>query len=300
MKARQTTHSEYGKIKSILIKPCKNAFVSQDKINTEWKELNFLEAPDYILGMEEYLIFESILQENIDKIYELPFHDEANLDSIYCRDASIVTDHGLILCNMGKDLRKKEPSLIKEFCNTNEISILGQIESPGTLEGGDTAWIDEQTLAVGHTYRTNKSGIGQLKKLLAAFEINVITVELPHYRGMHDVFHLMSIFSPVDRDVAVVYSPLMPIAFRNELLDRAWHLVEVPENEFESMGCNVLAMSPRNCVNIAGNPVTEEGMIKAGCKVTSYEGRNISYLGGGGPTCLTRPLIREITDTGFG
>ncbi len=149
-------------------------------------------------------------------------------------------------------------------------------------------------MAVGHTYRTNEEGIQQLKQLLEPNGVEVLVADLPHYRGKEDVFHLMSILSPVDANLAVVYSPLMPIKFRNELLKRGFELIEVPEEEFESMGCNVLAIAPRNCVMVAGNPKTKNLLKKAGCKVTAYVGNEISVKGGGGPTCLTRPLLRII------
>ncbi|MEP7323019.1 MAG: arginine deiminase family protein, partial [Saprospiraceae bacterium] len=229
----------------------------------------------------------------------LPQNSSVTIDSIYCRDASLITDHGLILCRMGKPQRTSEPQAIKEYCLENGISILGEIIEPGTLEGGDVAWIDEQTLAVGHTYRTNGEGILQLKAILRPLDIEVIVVDLPHYRGPSDVFHLMSVFSPLDRDLAVVYSPLMPIAFRNKLLDLNFYLVEVPEDEFDSMGCNVLAISPRNCIVPEGNPKTVDLMIKAGCIVQTYPCKDISIKGGGGPTCLTRPMKRSMIDTGF-
>jgi len=162
------------------------------------------------------------------------------------------------------------------------------------LEGGDVAWLDQKTLAVGHTYRTNEEGIKQLKTLLEPKGIEVLVAELPHYKGENDVFHLMSILSPVDKDLAVVYSPLMPIKFRNELIGRGFQLVEVPQEEFESMGCNVLAIAPRKCIMVAGNPRTREALISAGCDVMEYQGEHISVMGGGGPTCLTRPLLRNL------
>lgn len=151
---------------------------------------------------------------------------------------------------MGKPARKNEPEAERKAFEEHGIKILGSIQSPGTVEGGDVAWIDEKTLAVGHTYRTNENGIEQLRKLLNPVGVNVMTVPLPHYKGPSDVFHLMSILSPIDKDLAVVYSPLMPIVFRNELLGRGYKLVEVPEEEFESMGCNVLAISPRKCLMV--------------------------------------------------
>ena len=195
---------------------------------------------------------------------------------------------------MGKSGRLNEPGAQMQAYKNHSIPILGIIEAPGTLEGGDVAWLDEKTLAVGHTYRTNEEGILQLKKMLEPKGVQIIVAELPHYKGRSDVFHLMSILSPIAKDLAVVYSPLMPIKFRNELLKRNYQLVEVPEEEFESMGCNVLAIAPRDCLMVQGNPKTEKALIQAGCKVISYQGEHISVYGGGGPTCLTRPLLREL------
>jgi N-dimethylarginine dimethylaminohydrolase len=200
----------------------------------------------------------------------------------------------MIVCNMGKNGRIQEPKAQLETYQQNTVKILGEITFPGTLEGGDVAWLDQNTLAVGHTYRTNEAGIDQLKALLHPRGIEVIVVELPHYKGKEDVFHLMSILSPVDKNLAVVYSPLMPIKFRNELLGRGFQLIEVPEEEFESMGCNVLAISPRDCLMVDGNPITKKLLEEAGCQVIAYKGNEISVKGGGGPTCLTRPMKRTL------
>ena len=194
---------------------------------------------------------------------------------------------------MGKPARINEPAAERRAFEKQNIKILGQIQSPGTVEGGDVAWLDEKTLAVGHTYRTNEEGIKQLKRLLNPLGVTVVTVPLPHYKGPSDVFHLMSILSPVDHDLAVVYSPLMPIAFRNDLINRGYKFVEVPEEEFESMGCNVLAIAPRKCIMVSGNPKTKLLLERAGCTIFEYQGNEISVKGGGGPTCLTRPILRE-------
>jgi N-dimethylarginine dimethylaminohydrolase len=153
-------------------------------------------------------------------------------------------------------------------------------------------WLDHRTLAVGRGYRTNDDGVAQLRALLADSIDDLIVVPLPHWRGPADVFHLMSLVSPVDDDLAVVYSPLMPVTFRELLLDRGIVLVEVPDAEFESMGANVLALAPRRCLMLAGNPITRSRLERAGAHVTEYEGNDISVKGGGGPTCLTRPLRR--------
>lgn len=194
---------------------------------------------------------------------------------------------------MGKESRINEPYSQAQVYKEHNISILGEIKSPGTLEGGDVTWLDEKTLAVGHTYRTNDEGIIQLKALLEPKGIEIIVAELPHYKGKQDVFHLMSILSPVDKNLLVVYSPLMPIKFRNELLNRGFELIEVPKEEFESMGCNVLAIAPRKCLMVDGNAKTKKRLEKAGCEVFVYKGNEISVKGGGGPTCLTRPLLRS-------
>ena len=290
---KTTCQSEFGKIKSIFIKNVSDAFINEATIDKEWKALNFLSKPDLQKAKQEYKKFEELLTNNGSELNYFAPDDSVSMDSIYCRDAAIATDQGMIICNMGKPARANEPEAERKAFAKKGIKILGRIEAPGTLEGGDVAWLDEKTLAVGHTYRTNEKGIQQLKALLNPFGINVITVSLPHYKGPSDVFHLMSILSPVDRDLAVVYSPLMPIVFRKELLTRGYDLVEVPEEEFESMGCNVLAIAPRTCIMVAENPKTKAALEKAGCKVFEYEGTEISMKGGGGPTCLTRPLLRE-------
>ena len=263
-------------------------------ISRQWKELNYLAKPDFEIALKEYAAFEKIIKETEASVKYFGLNDSVSMDSIYCRDASIATDFGIIICTMGKDGRKNEPVVAEKVYTTNGDKILGRIESPGTLEGGDVAWMDEKTLAVGRTYRTNDSGIEQLRALLEPHGVIIIQVDLPHYKGKSDVFHLMSILSPVDKDLAVVYSSLMPISFRELLIERGFKLVEVPDEEFESMGCNVLATSPRNCLVVSGNPLTKQRLEEASAIVTTYDGKEISVKGGGGPTCLTRPMLRAL------
>jgi N-dimethylarginine dimethylaminohydrolase len=289
---KTTSHSEFLKLKTVYIKPAENAFISNEILKYQWGELNYLSQPDFDAAKKEYNNFEDCLISSGVEIYHFPRVKSVTIDSIYCRDATIATDFGMIVCNMGKNERKNEPfSQLRAFKN-NKIPVLGSIESPGTLEGGDVAWIDDKTLAVGHTYRTNDEGISQLKNLLEPNGVGIIIVDLPHYRGPSDVFHLMSIFSPVDKNLAVIYSPLMPIKFRNELIKRGFDFIEVADDEFESMACNVLALAPRKCLMLEGNPKTHKKLLASGCEVISYKGEEISLKGGGGPTCLTRPLLR--------
>ena len=289
---KTTHHSEYLKLDSVYIKTAKDAFQSDNLLENQWLALNYLSKPDFSLALKEYENFEAIFKNNTIKVHHFPSNENVKMDAIYCRDASIATDFGVIICNMGKEGRRNEPEAQLEEYQKQNIPVLGVIKAPGTLEGGDVAWLDEKTLAVGRSYRTNDEGIKQLKSMLEVNGVSVIVADLPHYKGEEDVFHLMSILSPVDSNLAVVYSPLMPIRFRNELLERGFKLVEVPEEEFDSMGCNVLAISPRNCVMVDGNLITKNLLQDAGCKVTTYTGNEISVKGGGGPTCLTRPLVR--------
>ena len=291
---KKTCQSEIGKLNSVFIKKAEDAFQNDALISGQWKDLNYLGQPDFEKSKVEYQKFESLFLESKIEIFHFEKDDTVSIDSIYCRDAAIATDHGIIICNMGKAARKTEPKAQQKVFEKHKFKILGTIVLPGTVEGGDVAWLDEKTLAVGHTYRTNENGIQQLKNLLNPFGIEIITVPLPHYRGPSDVFHLMSILSPVDKNLAVVYSPLMPIIFRNDLLNRGYELIEVPESEFDSMGCNVLAVAPRKCIMVKGNPITKSLLEKAGCEVFEYDGNEISVKGGGGPTCLTRPVWRAI------
>ena len=288
-----SAHSESGKLKSLFIKKASAAFIDDAHISKHWEALNYLGKPDITKALEEYEAFEQILKDNGAEVLYLPQDDTVNMDSIYCRDAAIATEKGMIICNMGKEGRIKEPAAEQRAFEANGIAVLGVITAPGTVEGGDVAWLDEKTLAVGHTYRTNEEGIRQLTNLLAPLGVHVMSVHMPHYKGPSDVFHLMSVLSPVDSNLAVVYSPLIPIVFRNELIARGYELVEVPDEEFDSMGCNVLALAPRVCLMVKGNPITKSRLEKAGCKVIEYKGAEISVKGGGGPTCLTRPVMRE-------
>ena len=289
-----TRHSEYLKLASVYLKSAKNSFLSEEELSEHWETLQYLSKPNFKKSLEEYAAFQTFFREKNISTCFFPINKKTKIDSIYCRDASIATDFGIIICNMGKQGRIHEPYAQLEAYKMNNVNILGEIKFPGTLEGGDVAWLDQNTLAVGHTYRTNEEGIIQLKGLLQPKGIEIIVVELPHYKGESDVFHLMSILSPVDKNLAVVYSPLMPIKFRNELLERGFQLIEVPEQEFDSMGCNVLAVAPRDCLMVAGNPITKKLLEDAGVSVHIYEGNEISVKGGGGPTCLTRPIDRII------
>jgi N-dimethylarginine dimethylaminohydrolase len=283
---------EVGRIKSLLLKNPRDAFKGPHQINNQWKNFNFLNPPDYKEALQEYEAFTSLLEKSEPEIHYLPQHDSTGLDSLYVRDPVIITAKGAVLCKMGKPQREGEPQAAEEYLSDLGIPILGSIEGEGKLEGGDIVLFDEKTLAVGQGYRTNKEGIRQFKAHIKEFIPDVIVVPLPHWKGPGDVLHLMSFISPVDKNMAVIYSRLMSVPFREWLLDRGIKLIEVPDEEFDTMACNVFAVAPGQCIMLAGNPVTKNKLERAGVQVWEYKGEEISLKGGGGPTCLTRPLLR--------
>jgi N-dimethylarginine dimethylaminohydrolase len=284
--------TEVGRLTRVLVKPPQQAFVSEASIAAQWQALAFTGPPVLSSATDEYQAFLDVLQGAGTTVDILPADRRTTLDSIYARDACIVCARGVILCRMGKRLRADEPTAQKTALRQLGIPIAGEITAPGCLEGGDVVWLDDRTIAVGRGYRTNADGILQLRALLGDAIDELIVVPLPHWRGPGDVLHLMSLLSPVDRDLAVVYSPLLPVPFREELIRRGYGLVEVPDVEFDSMGANVLALGPRDCLMLAGNRATRAALEGAGARVTEYIGNEISVKGAGGPTCLTRPLAR--------
>jgi len=284
--------SEVDRLSRVAVKHPRDAFIDQQTIARQWQELQFIAAPDLDRASRECDRFIEALSV-VAEVHLLPRDETTTLDSIYVRDASIVCDRGLILCRMGKSQRVEEPAAQERAVSAGHmpVTIAGRIEPPGRLEGGDVIWLDARTVVVGRGYRTNADGIRQLRAILGS-RVEVVEVPLPHWHGPNDVMHLMSLISPIDHGIAVVYSRLLPMPFREWLLDRGIHLVEVPDEEFVSMGTNVLALAPRRCLILAGNPRTRLALERAGADVVEYEGTEISLKGAGGPTCLTRPLER--------
>ena len=288
--------SETGRLIKVIVKHARDAFMTEEKIDADWRPLNYYSRPDLRAAIAEYDNFLAALGDLVPGVEIEMLAPDKNLtmDSIYPRDAAIACNKGMILCNMGKPARNSEPAAEQRLFTKAGIPIHGAIVGEGRVEGGDVAWIDEKTLAVGRGYRTNDEGIRQLSALLEPCDAGVVVTPLPHYKGAGDVFHLMSVLSPIDHDLAVVYSPLMTVPFRELLLARGIRLVEVPDEEFETMGCNVFAVAPGKCLMIDGNPVTAARLERAGAEVRLYKGGEISRKGAGGPTCMTRPILREL------
>jgi N-dimethylarginine dimethylaminohydrolase len=288
-----TFQSEFAELKSVILKHPNSAFLSNDYLDENWKDLNYLSKPDFNKAIDEYEKFIEIFRSRGIKTDFLRPVENTGMDSIYVRDASIVSNDGILICNMGKEQRINEPQAQLQHYLQEASSILGSFQGNTTIEGGDVAWINERTLAVARGYRTNDAGIDQLKEFLKN-TADIIVMDAPHYKGPEDVFHLMSVLSPVDKNLAVVYSPLMTVPFREFLIGKGIDFVEVPESEFETLGCNVLAIAPRVCVMVKGNPITKARLEKAGAEVIEFDGDEICLKGSGGPTCLTRPLERVI------
>ncbi len=284
--------SMYTPLKHVIVKHPKDAFRSQKHLSDEWKTFNYLSEPNFEEALKEYAEFVEILKKYVDTIDYLPLSDEVGLDSLYAHDPVKFTPNGAILLKSGKKLRQPEASIYKEFLKDKGISIIGELTGDAVADGGDIVWLDDRTLAVGRGYRTNDEAIRQLKEMTAEMVDEFIVVQLPHDLGEAECLHLMSFISMVDKDLAVVHSRLMPVFFRQLLEERGIQLVEVPKDEYDTLGCNVLALAPRVCVIPEGNTVTKQQLIEAGARVFEYKGQQISVLGTGGPTCLTCPVIR--------
>jgi len=281
------------KIGKIVIKHPKHAFISEEHLEENWKKYGYLEKPDFNKVLEEYKGFESFIKSHVEEVYYLPQSDAVGLDSIYTHDSLKVTKKGAIYFNTGKVLRQKENFEMEKLLTSKGIPTLGRITSPGLMEGGDVFWLDEKTVLIGQGYRTNAEGIRQFKALTEDLIDEYIIVPMPHGEGEDACLHLMSIISMIHPKLAVVYSKFMPVFMRQLLIDRGVELLEVNDKEYDYLGSNVLALDHENCVMVAGNPIIEGKLKDKGMNVHTYEGRNLSYYGTGGPTCLTCPILRD-------
>ncbi len=217
-------------------------------------------------------------------------------DSVFTHDPSLVTDGGAVILAMGKRLRRREPELHEAAYDRLGVPILGRIEPPGQVEGGDCVWVDGSTLAVGRGVRTNQAGIQQLANLLGPLGVEVFGYDLPLWQGVDACLHLMSVISPLADDLALVYAPLLPFAFYELLVSRGIRLVAGDAEEFsasQGLSLNVLATAPREVVAVAGFPRTAAAMQAAGCRVATFEADALCIACEGGPTCLTRPILRR-------
>jgi len=258
--------------------------------SARWREFGWRAEPDPAGLAAEHEAFAAQLADfGAEVVYaEEPL--PGALDAIYAYDPALVADAGAILFRPGKELRQAEPDALARDLGRAGIPVAATLEAPALAEGGDTMWLDERTLLVGLGYRTNKAGADALRRALP--DVEVIAFDLPHYRGAGEVLHLLSFVSPLDRDLAIVYPPLAPVRLLQLLVERELELLEVPDDEYGSLGCNVLALGPRVALVLDGNAETRRRLERAGVDVRVYRGEELSLKGDGGPTCLTRPLLR--------
>ena len=255
-----------------------------------WEAYGWRSAPDIAAGQAEHEALCALLEEAGAEVV-VSEHDPGNPDAIYVYDPTLVGSQGAVLLSPGKEGRRSEPNATISPLEAAGVPVAGRVDLPATVEGGDTVWLDGLTLLVGIGYRTNPAAVESLR---AAFPgVEVIAFDLPHWNGADEVMHLMSFISPLDRDLAVVYPRLAPTRLMWLLAERGIEIVEVPDAEFETQGSNVLALGPRRALALAGNDETRRRMERAGVEVVTYRGDEISLKGDGGPTCLTRPLLRR-------
>ena len=254
-----------------------------------WEAYGWRAAPDVAAAQAEHEALCGLLEEAGAEVV-VSEHDPGNPDAIYTYDPTLVGSEGAVLLSPGKDGRRGEPEATAGALEAAGVPVVGRIELPATVEGGDTVWLDERTLLVGIGYRTSQSAPAALHDAFPG--VDVVVFDLPHWNGAAEVMHLMSFISPLDRDLALVYPRIAPTRLMWLLAERGVAVVEVPDDEFESMGANVLALGPRRALALEGNDETRRRMERAGVDVVTYRGEEISRKGDGGPTCLTRPLLR--------
>ena len=275
-------------LRTVLVKRPDQAFGTADP--QVW---HYTSRPDLAVAQQEHDALVELLREGgADVVY----HDEYlpdHADAIYAFDPSLVTDSGAIILSMGKDKRRGEEAAMARTYEKMDIPILYTLRGEARAEGGDLLWVDHDTLAVGLGFRTNAEGLRQLREALTEIGVTVLPVELPYYTGPEACLHLLSMISIIDYHTAVVYPPLMSVPFWQELQRRNFSLIEIPESEYATMATNVLALAPRKCLMLEGNPITKRLLEDAGCEVMTYRGNEISLKAEGGPTCLTRPIWRE-------
>jgi dimethylargininase len=255
-----------------------------------WREYGWRSEPDVAKLAEEHEAFCNALGAGGAEVLLAETSLPTDPDAIYVFDPAIVSDSGAIVLRPGKEARLVEMNAIAADFERAGVPIAARLEAPAAADGGDTIWLDESTLIVGRGYRTNDDGIHALQTVLP--DVKVLAFDLPHLHGSEVVLHLLSLLSPLDDDLVVAYLPLLPVRLVQLLQEREIRIVEVPDDEFETMGPNVLALAPRVALALEGNVETRKRLEQTGVDVSVYRGNEISRKGDGGPTCLTRPLLR--------
>ena len=281
------SQSMVAPLRRVLVRRPDAAFAVQDP--ARW---HYTGRPDLALAQAQHDALVAVLERAGAEVIEHPEPQPGRADAIFVHDPALVCDAGAVILRMGKALRRGEEEAIARRFVEAGVPIHYTLHGEAMAEGGDLLWLDHDTLAAGLGFRTNAEGVRQLQEALGPLGVTVIPVPLPCYLGAEACLHLQSLISLVDEKVALVYAPLMPVPFWQLLQERGFRLLDLPEEEFPTMGCNVLALAPNKCLALEGNPRTRRLLEDAGCEVATYPGSEISYKAEGGPTCLTRPVWR--------
>jgi len=262
-----------------------------------WRELGFRRAPDFAAAQSQHEILCGLLREGGAEVVCLPPTESLTLDAVYAHDASLATDYGLVLMNPGKKNRVPEAQAHANFCGQLGIPVFGGMRLPGTSESGDIVWLDSRTLLIGDGYRTNKAGIEQMRTLLSSKEslknVEVLSAPLPYGPGPSACLHLMSLMSVLDEQTILVDLPWLAVETVELLKARGFRLIEIEYSERDTLACNVLALGKARLIALEENAKTNQRMRDAGFDVRTFAGSEICINGAGGPTCLTRPLLRK-------
>jgi N-dimethylarginine dimethylaminohydrolase len=287
-----TCNSMTGELLQVMVCPPVHAGWNVPERSALWRDLGFRHAPDFPVAQSQHESLCRLLANAGAEVVTLPASEDLTLDAVYAHDASLATRHGLVLMNPGKPNRVPEPQAHAAFCRQLGVPVLGAITPPGTSESGDIVWLDAQTLLVGHGYRTNKTGIEQLRSLLSPHKIEVVSAPLPYGAGPSACLHLMSLMSMLDERTILVDLPWLAVETVELFKERGFRLIEIDYSERDTLACNVLSLGNNRLIAIEENTKTNQRLSEAGFEVSTFPGSEISINGGGGPTCLTRPLRR--------
>ena len=282
-----------GELLRVMVCPPGNAGWNDSGKAGAWLELGFRHAPDFAAAQTQHEILCGLLLEVRAEVVTLPSTESLTLDAVYAHDASLATDYGLVLMNPGKKNRVAEARAHADFCGQMGIPVFGEISPPGASESGDFVWLDSTTLLIGDGYRTNKAGIEQIRSLLSSKNVDVLSAPLPYGPGPCACLHLMSLMSVLDEQTILVDLPWLAVETVELLRGRGFKMIEIEYSERDSLACNVLSLGGERLIALEENARTNQRMRDAGFEVRTFPGSEICINGAGGPTCLTRPLLRK-------
>ncbi len=285
-------HTMVGDLRRVLVCPPRAPAWKDARQKARWRELGFMHSPDFEGARRQHEEMVRQLHEAGCQVLHLFPTQRLTLDGVFVHDASLITDWGAICLRMGKPARLAEPAAHCKWYEAGGIPILAQIESPGMAEGGDIVWLDPRTLLVGRGYRTNSEGIEQLRAILGPRGVAVNAVPLPHGPGPSGCLHLMSLISLLDDRTILVDLPWLAVETVQLLRALRYRLIEIDPRERDTLACNVLALGGSRLLALKENRWTNVRLRELGYDVRTFSGSEIGINGGGGPTCLTRPLLR--------